>query len=59
MEYKAAPIVLKEMAAPVWYSAFYAYTATYLIACPCLSSLVLNIMRVVASTVPSESEFLS
>ena len=41
-------------AEPVWYSALYAYSA-----CHCLSRLVLNILRVVAATVPSESEFQS
>ena len=43
----------------VWYSALYSYSATYLIAYHCLPILVLNILRVVATTVPSESEFQS
>jgi len=43
----------------VWYSALYGYSAIYLLACYCLSGLVLNILRVVAATVPSESEFQS
>ena len=47
MEYKAEP---------VWYSALYTYIAIYLIACHCLSSLILNILRVVAATIPSENE---
>ena len=50
MEYKAEP---------VWYSALHGYAATYLIACHCLSSLVLNILRVVSVTIHSESEFES
>jgi len=49
----------EDKAEPVWYSALYAYSATYLIACHCLSSLVLNILKVVVATVPPESEFQS
>ena len=44
---------------PVWYSTLSTYGATYIIACHCLSSLDLKILRVVAATVISESEFES
>ena len=44
-------------AEPVRYSAFHAHGVPYFSACHCLSSLDLNILRVVAATVHSESEF--
>ena len=46
-------------AEPVGYSALHAYGAPYFNTCHCLSSLYFNILRVVAATVPSESELQS
>ena len=44
---------------PVGYSALHAYGAPYFSACHCLSSLDLNILRVVTATVPSQVKCVS
>ena len=53
------PGFLEYKAEPVWYSALSASDVPYLNTFNCLSSLDLNILRVVAATVNSESEFQS